>query len=232
MTDSDNPMPMLRRVRSFVLRQGRMTEGQRRLLEQQWPHYGISNAATPLDLDSVFGRRAPRVVEIGFGMGTSLVQMAEAAPEQDFLGIEVHRPGIARLLREIDERNISNIRVICDDAVEVLKRRIAADSLSAVQLFFPDPWPKKRHHKRRIVQSGFVELIASRLQSGGVFHMATDWEEYAQQAIGVISTCSSLHNRFGNSCFAPRPEERPLTKFEQRGQRLGHNVWDLIFDKP
>jgi tRNA (guanine-N7-)-methyltransferase len=231
MSDSDSGVTMMRRVRSFVRRQGRMTEGQHRLLEQLWPRYGIANDNTPLDLDTIFGRAAPHVVEIGFGMGDSLLQMAADAPEQDFLGIEVHRPGIARLLRAVDERRITNIRVICDDAVEVMTHRITSASLSAVHLFFPDPWPKKRHHKRRIVQPDFVDVIASRLRSGGVLHMATDWEEYAQQAMAVISACPLLHNRFGAGCFATRPETRPLTKFEQRGRRLGHDVWDLLYEK-
>jgi len=221
----------MRRVRRYVRRQGRMTDAQLHLLERLWPRYGIDNEHTPLDLDAIFGRPAAHVVEIGFGMGDSLIEMAEAAPEQDFLGIEVHRPGIARLLRSVDERHIGNVRVICDDAVEVLTHRIAANGLSAVHLFFPDPWPKKRHHKRRIVQPDFVALIASRLGKGGVFHMATDWEDYALAAMDVIAACPALQNRFGGHNFAPRPEERPLTKFERRGQRLGHGIWDLQFEK-
>lgn len=221
----------MRRVRSFVRRQGRMTDAQRQLLERLWPRYGIANGTALLDLDGIFGRQAARVVEIGFGMGDSLLEMAEAAPEQNFLGIEVHRPGIARLLRSIDERHITNIRIICDDAVEVLRHRIAVDSLSALHLYFPDPWPKKRHHKRRIIQPDFVALIAGRLSSGGVFHMATDWEDYALTAMNIISACPNLRNRFGDHCFAPRPRERPQTKFERRGHRLGHGVWDLLFEK-
>lgn len=208
-----------------------MSDAQRRLLERLWPRYGIANDDSRLDLERVFARPAACVVEIGFGMGDSLVEMATAAPADNFLGIEVHRPGIARLLRMVEERQISNVRVICADAVEVLRHRIAVGSLAAIHLFFPDPWPKKRHHKRRIVQPDFVALAASRLRQGGVFHMATDWEDYAQAAMAVISACPELHNRYGGQRFAPRPETRPLTKFERRGYRLGHQVWDLLFEK-
>jgi len=219
----------LRRVRSFVLRQGRMTDGQWRMLALHWQRYGIENDSTPLDLDQCFGRVAPRVVEIGFGMGASLNEMAQSNPDQDYLGIEVHRPGVASLLRAVDEAGLTNVRVISDDAVDILAHRISPASLAAVQLFFPDPWPKKRHHKRRIVQPPFIELVASRLCPGGIFHMATDWENYARQAMVMVSQCPRLKNRYGEGCFAPRPEYRPLTKFEQRGHRLGHEVWDMMF---
>lgn len=222
---------MMRRVRSFVRRQGRMSEGQRRMLDLHWRRYGIEHQDGVLDLDQIFARRAPRIIEIGFGMGGSLLQMARSHPQHDFLGIEVHRPGIASLLRGLEQQAISNVRVICDDAVTVLERNIAQHNLSAVYLYFPDPWPKLRHHKRRIVQPAFVELVASRLQAGGVFHMATDWEQYAEQALTVLSDCPLLVNRAGEQRFSERPEYRPLTKFEQRGQRLGHAVHDLIFER-
>jgi len=222
---------VLRRVRSFVRRQGRMTEGQRRMLELHWQRYGVDHHDGMLDLDQLFARQAPRILEIGFGMGGSLLQMARSHPQQDFLGIEVHRPGIASLLRGLEQEAITNVRVICDDAVTVLEHNIAPHSLSAVYLYFPDPWPKLRHHKRRIVQPAFVELVASRLQAGGVFHMATDWQHYASQAMSVLSASPSLFNRAGEQRFSERPGYRPLTKFEQRGRRLGHAVWDLIFER-
>jgi len=222
---------MMRRVRSFVLRQGRMSEGQRRMLDLHWRRYGIDHHGGMLDLDQIFARQAPRIVEIGFGMGDSLLQMARSHPQHDFLGIEVHRPGIASLLRGLEQQAITNVRVIRDDAVTVLEHNIARHSLSAVYLYFPDPWPKLRHHKRRIVQPAFIDLVASRLQAGGVFHMATDWEHYAEQALMVLSACPLLANRAGEHRFSERPEYRPLTKFEQRGRRLGHAVRDLIFER-
>jgi len=221
----------LRRVRSFVRRQGRMTAAQRDILKLHWQKYGIDNAPSVIDLDSCFGRSAAKIVEIGFGMGDSLIGMAQAHPELDYLGIEVHRPGVARLLRMLDEREIKNVRVISNDAVDVMAHNLVADSFIAVHLFFPDPWHKTRHHKRRIVDPAFVELITSRLQSGGIFHMATDWENYARSAMAILSDCSSLKNCCGPHNFSPRPDARPLTKFEQRGHRLGHGVWDLIFER-
>jgi len=220
-----------RRIRSFVRRQGRMTEPQRQMLQQLWGRYGVDEGPGLLDLDRLFGRRAARIVEIGFGMGGSLAQMAQQQPQCDYLGIEVHRPGIASLFRLLDQAAITNVRVISADAVEVLENRLPAASLDGIYLFFPDPWPKKRHHKRRIVQPDFMDLVASRLRPGAVFHMATDWEDYALQAMAVISACSGLRNCFGPSRFAPRLPERPLTKFERRGQRLGHGVWDLQFQR-
>jgi tRNA (guanine-N7-)-methyltransferase len=226
-TESVNTV--MRRVRSFVLRQGRMTVGQRRMLEQHWQCFGVERQAGVLDFNLLFGRPATPIVEIGFGMGRTLAQMAKANVQQDYLGIEVHLPGVASLLRDLDDEAIGNVRVIRDDAVEVLQHNIAPDSLAAVHLYFPDPWPKRRHHKRRIVQPAFVNLMASRLQPGGIFHMATDWEDYARQAMAVLSNCPVLINCAGELQFSPRPEHRPLTKFEQRGQRLGHGVWDLLF---
>jgi len=231
MSDSGSVVAAMRRVRSFVLRQGRMTDGQRRMLEKHWLHFGIERQDDVLDLGKLFGRSAPQIVEIGFGMGRTLAQMARDNAEQDYLGIEVHQPGVASLLRNLDEEAINNVRVIRDDAVEVLEQNIAAHSLAAVHLYFPDPWPKRRHHKRRIVQPAFIDLVVSRLQAGGVFHMATDWEDYAHHAMAMLSACPELINCAGERQFSPRPDYRPLTKFEQRGQRLGHGVWDLIFER-
>jgi len=229
MSDSDSVVAMMRRVRSFVLRQGRMTEGQRRMLATHWQRFGVERPAGVLDLVQLFGRRAPQIVEIGFGMGKTLAQMAGADVQQDYLGIEVHLPGVASLLRCLDDEQIANVRVIRDDAVEVLEQNIAPHSLAAVHLYFPDPWQKRRHHKRRIVQPEFLALVASRLRPGGVFHMATDWKDYSRHAMAVLSDCSELINCAGDQQFSPRPDYRPLTKFEQRGQRLGHGVWDLLF---
>ena len=224
-----------RRIRSFVRREGRMTEGQQRAFDELWGRFGIDPPdpdppeSGPLDLPSLFGRDAPLVLEIGFGNGDSLAEMAAAAPERNFLGIEVHRPGVGRLLRSIEERGLTNLRVMSEDAFAVLERYIADGALDTVQLFFPDPWHKKRHHKRRILQPPFVELIADRLRPGGLFHMATDWEHYAEQMMAVMSACTRFENSAGPGNYAPRPDRRPLTKFEQRGRRLGHAVWDLIF---
>jgi tRNA (guanine-N7-)-methyltransferase len=224
--------PTQRRVvRSFVRREGRMTEGQRRALELHWQRYGVEQSRETLDLDALFGRSAPRRLEIGFGMGESLLAMASAAPETDFLGIEVYRPGVGHLLRELEVRGIGNVRVISADAVEVLKEMIPPAALEAIYVFFPDPWPKKRHHKRRLMNSTFASLAASRLAPGGVLHMATDWEDYALQALEVLKGVSDLRNTAGPGQFAPRPEWRTATRFERRGERLGHGVWDLIFEK-
>jgi len=224
-------MDVMRRVRSFVRREGRMTDGQRRMLALHWQQYGIDWQGGRLELDQCFNRQAPHIVEIGFGMGASLALMAQANAGQDFLGIEVHRPGVASLLRTLAKREIGNVRVISNDAVDVLDQAIAPASLAAIHLYFPDPWPKRRHHKRRIVQPAFIDLVASRLQAGGVFHMATDWEDYAHSAMAVLSACPGLLNCAGEKMFSARPEYRPLTKFERRGQRLGHGVWDLIFER-
>ncbi len=182
-----------------------------------------------LDLEALFGRNAPRTLEIGFGNGESLAAMAEAAPEQDFLGVEVHRPGVGHLLLRIEALGLENVRVISHDAVEVLEHHIPDRSLDRVLLFFPDPWPKKRHHKRRILQPAFVELVARKLRPGGIFHMATDWEEYAQQMLETMEAAAGFENVAGPGRFSPRPADRPATKFERRGERLGHGVWDLLF---
>ncbi|MEO5574337.1 MAG: tRNA (guanosine(46)-N7)-methyltransferase TrmB [Gammaproteobacteria bacterium] len=218
-----------RPIRSFVLRQGRMTPAQRSALDTLWGQYGIEPGTCTLDFHDLFSRNAPRILEIGFGMGSSLAEMAAAHPEQDYLGIEVHRPGIGNLLKNLDTRQLTNVRVICADAVEILNNQIPDASLDAIYLFFPDPWHKRRHHKRRIVQPPFVELIYSKLKPGGCFHLATDWEEYAQQMLEVLTAAPKFTNTSGVNHYAPRPTYRPLTKFEQRGQRLGHQVWDLMF---
>lgn len=221
----------LRRIRSFVKREGRLTAGQERALNELFPLYGLSLQESVLDLESVFKRQAPRVLEIGFGNGSSLAEMAKNNPQQDYIGVEVHTPGVGNLLLQIEKLGLSNLRVICEDAVDVLKKMIADESLDCVQLFFADPWHKKRHHKRRIVQNEFVQLLRQKLKLGGTFHMATDWENYAEHMMQVMNESEGFENIAAKNQFLSRPEFRPLTKFEQRGQRLGHGVWDLIFKK-
>lgn len=221
----------LRAIRSFVLRTGRMTKGQESAYEQFWPLAGLSLADGPLDSAACFGRAAPLVFEIGFGMGQSLVEMAAAAPDTDFIGVEVHKPGVGRLLMAMGEQQLTNLRVYCDDAVEVLARCIADESLDRVQVYFPDPWHKKKHHKRRLIQPTFVQQLRKKLKPGGVLHLATDWEHYAEHMLEVMSAAEGFQNKAGAGEYSPRPDYRPLTKFEQRGQRLGHGVWDLLFEK-
>jgi tRNA (guanine-N7-)-methyltransferase len=218
-----------RAVRSFVVRAGRMTVAQQRAWVELWPRFGLESTDAPLDLASVFGREAPRTLEIGFGNGESLVALATAHPERDFLGIEVHRPGVGHLLLRIEELGLGNLRVISRDAVEVLQHCMPDASLDEVLLYFPDPWPKKRHHKRRIVQPDFVALLASRLRPGGMFRMATDWQPYAEHMLAVAGDCVALRNDSPRGDYVPRPDSRPVTRFERRGQRLGHGVWDLAF---
>jgi len=235
MTTEQNPAisseQEKRRIKSFVLRQGRLSKAQQRALETQWPKFGVDFKAEPLDLETLFGRQAPIYLEIGFGMGKSLAEMAEARPEHDFIGIEVHRPGVGALLKEVAERGLENIRVLNYDAIEVLDQMIPDSSLAGVYLFFPDPWHKKRHHKRRIVQPEFAAKIARKLQDDGIFHMATDWEDYAHHMMEVMTQSPDFENTQPARQFTPRPDNRPLTKFESRGQRLGHSVWDLVFCK-
>ncbi len=228
MTETERPH---RTIRSFIRRQGRLTVAQQRALDELFPRFGVPSGDAPLDFDALFGRRAPRILEIGFGNGDSLAAIAHAHPQNDYLGIEVHTPGVGHLLLKIEELELSNVRVMRDDAVEVLTRRIPAESLDGVYLFFADPWPKKRHHKRRIVQSDFVQLLRSRLKVGGIFHMATDWQNYAEHMLEVMSSAEGFQNTSPGGDYVPRPEYRPLTKFEQRGQRLGHGVWDLLFKR-
>jgi len=218
-----------RPIRSYVLRMGRLTDGQQRAFDEHWPRFGLSQADGPLDYAAVFGRDAPRVLEIGFGMGQSLVAMAAAAPATDFIGIEVHRPGVGKLLHSMEEKGVGNIRIYCHDAVEVLRDCIAPASLDTIQIFFPDPWHKKRHQKRRLIQPAFAEQLVAYLKPGGILHLATDWENYAGQMLEVLSATPGLENTAGAGSYAPKPESRPLTKFEQRGERLGHGVWDLLF---
>ena len=220
-----------REIKSFVLRAGRMTTGQQRGLDDCWGKWGMTIAQGTLDQIKTFGRKAPVVLEIGYGMGLSLVAMAGAEPDKNFIGVEVHRPGVGSLLNEARIAEITNLRSYCDDAVEVLKQCIPDGTLSRVQIYFPDPWHKKRHHKRRLVQSAFIEAIRPKLAMGGVIHMATDWENYAEQMMEVMTAAESFKNQAGDNEYAPRPDYRPLTKFEKRGQRLGHGVWDLLFER-
>ncbi|HEY9033532.1 MAG TPA: tRNA (guanosine(46)-N7)-methyltransferase TrmB [Pseudomonadales bacterium] len=228
---SDAGQTLMRPVRSFVMRSGRMTEGQRRAWEQDWPRYGLAVADGEQDFAGLFGRQADVVLEIGFGMGDSLVDMAAADPASDFIGVEVHRPGVGRLLSRASEMQLGNIRVYAEDAIAVLEQAIADNSLARVQIFFPDPWHKKKHHKRRIVQPLFVQLLRRKLKRGGVIHLATDWQPYAEHMMEVMTAADGFINQAGDQAYSPRPASRPLTKFEKRGQRLGHGVWDLLFEK-
>lgn len=220
-----------RRIRSYVRREGRITPSQDRALKELWPHYGIAYRAQPLDLDGAFGRGCPgeRVLEIGFGNGELLARLAAQNPDNDYLGIEVHRPGVGHLLLTIEQQTLTNVRIICHDAVEVLAHQLQDASLDQILLFFPDPWPKKRHHKRRIVQPAFVALLASRLRPGGHLHLATDWENYAEQMLSVMQQSRDFRNLSPEGGFSERPSSRPVTKFERRGRRLGHGVWDLLY---
>jgi tRNA (guanine-N7-)-methyltransferase len=219
-----------RTVRSFIRRGGRLTPGQQRAIDQLWPKYAINNADSLLELDTLFNRKAPKVIEIGFGNGASLAEMARNQPDHDFLGIEVHRPGVGQLLNLIEQFQLTNIRVACTDALELLEHRIADNSLERLHIYFPDPWHKKRHHKRRIVQPDFVALLSKKIKSGGHLHMATDWEHYAEQMLADVSQNSDFQN-CAEQDYIPRPDYRPLTKFEQRGHRLGHGVWDLLYKR-
>lgn len=218
-----------RPIRSFVLRQGRVSNAQQRALVELKPRYGIPYRETLLDLDQAFGRTAPKILEIGFGMGETTARIAAAHPENDYLGIEVHSPGVGSLLKQIDELNLANLRVVQHDAVEVLKHMVGPETLSGVHVFFPDPWHKKRHHKRRLIQAPLVALLCDKLKPGGYIHAATDWQEYAGHILAVLSAEPRLANTARD--YAPRPDYRPLTKFEQRGLRLGHGVWDIVFRK-
>ncbi len=222
----------LRGIRSYVLRTGRITESQKRAFNQHWEAFGLSVADGIFDQEKIFGRTAPLVVEIGFGMGESLLTMAEQAEDSNFLGIEVHSPGVGRLMNKLVAANINNVRIYKEDALLVLEHCLADESLDRLQLYFPDPWPKKKHHKRRIVQSDFIRLVWRKLKPNAVFHLATDWQPYAEYMVEVFAEQPALFNNLaGPDQFSPRPTYRPLTKFEQRGQRLGHGVWDLLFEK-
>ncbi|MET1256871.1 tRNA (guanosine(46)-N7)-methyltransferase TrmB [Aliikangiella maris] len=220
-----------RKVRSFVRREGRMTAGQTLAYESMMPDYGITYSQQVLNLTELFGNSNPVTLEIGFGMGASLAEQAANYPHFNFIGIEVHRPGVGSLLARMKERELTNIRVISHDAIDVLQHMIPLNSLSKLQLFFPDPWHKTRHHKRRIVKDEFVTQVRNKLLSGGILHMATDWENYAQHMLKVMQQVSGWENLSSTNDFVPKPEDRPVTKFQQRGERLGHGVWDLMFKK-
>lgn len=216
-------------IRSFVLRQGRVSNAQRRAVDTLSSVYGIAYAPGALDFERIFGRRAPTILEIGFGMGETTALIAQAHPENNYLGIEVHTPGVGSLLKLIAENALGNLRLVQHDAVEVLEHMIPEGSLAGAHIFFPDPWPKKRHHKRRLIQPAFVALLASRLAPGAYLHAATDWQEYAEQILAVLAAEPTLANTAPG--FAPRPDYRPQTKFESRGLKLGHGVWDIVFRK-
>jgi tRNA (guanine-N7-)-methyltransferase len=218
-----------RGVRSFVLRAGRLTDAQQRALETLWPQFGLEYTPVACDLSALFGRQARRVVEIGFGNGANLIQMARERPDEDFLGVEVHRPGVGRVLLDIERLGLTNVRVSNHDAVEVLGQQLPPGSLDEVLVLFPDPWHKKRHHKRRLLNEAFVALLATRLKAGGLLRAATDWEPYAQQMLEVLGGCALLANTATDGGYVPRPQSREPTRFERRGERLGHGVWDLAF---
>lgn len=218
------------RIRSFVRRDGRMTDAQRRVLVELWPQFGLTTVDGEIDFVKVFGRDAPRVLEIGFGSGYSLLEIARAHPQKDFIGIETYQPGVGTLLLGIEQHQMTNIRIFYTDAVEVLQRSIAAESLDGIQIFFPDPWPKRRHHKRRLIQPEFVNLVTEKLKPKGIFHLATDWEHYAKQMLEVLSESENLINLAGAGNFSPRSAQRPVvTKFEQRGTKSGRPIWELQF---
>ncbi|MEO6967007.1 MAG: tRNA (guanosine(46)-N7)-methyltransferase TrmB [Rhodanobacteraceae bacterium] len=220
-----------RRIRSFVLREGRITPAQQRAFEQHWQRYGLDVRGVPRDFDETFGRRAPRVLEIGFGNGEALASASEHDLARDYLGIEVHRPGVGRLMNALAARDARNVRIWCQDAVEVLENEIPESALDEVRIWFPDPWHKKRHHKRRLIQSTFVQLLASRVKLGGLLHLATDWADYAEQMREVLGASPAWRNREGDNGYAQRPSWRIETRFEQRGLRLGHGVWDILYDR-
>lgn len=226
---NDNPVTTRRGVRSFVLRQGRMTEGQKKAYERLWPEYGLTRDAGMIDPREVFGRDNMLNLEIGFGMGKSLAEMAEAAPEQDFIGVEVHLPGVGALLKEVDEHGLENVRVYNIDANDVIDLCLPDACLDRVMVFFPDPWHKKKHHKRRLIQTEFVQRIRHKLRVGGVLHLATDWENYAEHMLEVMNDSEGFANCQAEGGYSPRPDHRPITKFEKRGEKLGHGVWDLLF---
>jgi tRNA (guanine-N7-)-methyltransferase len=225
MSATDRP----RSIRSFVTRAGRITPAQQRALDELSASFCVEHSPGLLDPHTLFGRSAPRTVEIGFGNGDNLVGLAAAHPERDFLGIEVHRSGIGRVLLALEARQLTNVRLICHDAVEVLERQIPEASVDEILILFPDPWPKKRHHKRRLIQAPFASLAASRLALGGRLRMATDWQPYAQEMLETLRAIPQLQNLAAQGGFVPRPEERAPTRFERRGERLGHEVWDLAF---
>lgn len=220
-----------RRIRSFVLRMGRMTAGQQRALDEHWPQFGLDFTPLRLELDTIFGRTAPRLIEIGFGTGEALFAYAQAHPEIDCLGIEVHRPGAGHLLLQVAGAALTNVRASCHDAVEVLSQQILPASIDAIHIFFPDPWHKARHHKRRLIQPAFADLLAQVLKAGGVLRLATDWQHYAEHMRAVMDVHPEFINIADASGYVPRPDDRPLTRFERRGHRLGHSVWDMAYKR-
>src|SRR5690554_2428505 len=226
---SDSPVTTRRGVRSFVLRQGRMTEGQKKAYDRNWPKYGLTREDGMIDPLQVFRRNAVLNLEIGFGMGKSLADMAEAAPEQDFIGVEVHLPGVGALLKEVEDRELSNILVYNIDANDVIDLCLPDACLDRVMIFFPDPWHKKKHHKRRLIQPEFVQRIRHKLRVGGILHLATDWENYAEHMLEVMNASENFANTQEQGGYSPKPDDRPITKFEKRGENLGHGVWDLLF---
>lgn len=231
VTESTAAALKSRAIRSYVLRDSRLTAGQKRAMEALWPHYGMEFAARLIDLDQAFGRHADCVMEIGFGNGDALLAAAISDPARNYLGIEVHRPGVGRLLLNAEKAAINNLRVLHHDAVEVLQHAIADASLSELRIYFPDPWHKLRHNKRRLVQPKFVELVASKLKVGGMLHLATDWAAYAEHMLMVMEAAPQFHNRLGPMAPAPRPSWRIETHFQKRGEQLGHGVVDLIYDR-
>ena len=228
MSEVEKPQ---RRVRSFVRREGRLTPGQKKALDALLPQYGLPAPPTPLHPVEVFGREAPLTVEVGFGNGGALHRLALNDPERDFIGIEVHRPGVGRLLRAVSKDGLDNVRVSTHDAVEVLEQQLPAESVDRLLIFFPDPWPKKRHHKRRIVQPDFARLVARLLAPDGHLHLATDWEDYKEHMLEVLDACPELRNTAGPGGTVPRPDDRPITHFEERGRGKGHGVWDLVYTR-
>jgi tRNA (guanine-N7-)-methyltransferase len=229
-TPESSEAPYQRRIRSFVLRQGRLTKGQERALQTGWPQFGVEYTGQALDLVNTFGRGdSPKILEIGFGMGDATAKIAQTLPDSDFLAVEVHTPGVGGLLKLMQEGDISNIRIVQHDAVEVLQNMLADASLDGVHIFFPDPWHKKRHHKRRLIQAEFVQLLCAKLKAGAYIHVATDWQEYAEWVLEVLRAEPQLQNTAVD--YAEKPAYRPLTKFENRGLKLGHGVWDLVFKR-
>jgi len=218
-----------RHIRSYVRREGRITPAQQRALDTLWDRYGVETGKGLLDFGVIFGRNVPRKLEIGFGMGESILSMAQSHPENDYIAIDVYKPGIGHLLLELEQRGLDNVRIIQGDAVEILKQVIPDNCFESVYLFFADPWPKKRHHKRRIMQPEFVDMVARKLESGGHFYLATDWKNYAESMMAVLSQTACFKNIAGEGNYSTRIKDRPLTKFEKRGQSLGHEVWDLGF---
>jgi tRNA (guanine-N7-)-methyltransferase len=225
MSETDRP----RSIRSFVTRAGRITPAQQRALDVLWPKYCVEFGPQPLDAAALFGRHAACTIEIGFGNGENLVDLAAAHPQRDFIGIEVHRSGVGRVMLALEAQQLQNVRLICHDAVEVLEQQVPAASVDEILILFPDPWPKKRHHKRRLVQVPFATLAASRLAPGGVLRLATDWQPYALEMLETLQAVAQLANTASDGGFVPRPAERERTRFERRGERLGHQVWDLAF---